>query len=78
MFPSKEENASSIEFKMFDQGFICPGIFDISEVKEKKEIQLFFRRNGRNLIIKGPLNALDFCENCFCGLVFTNMLTYTI
>ena len=52
MFPRKEENASSIEFKMFDQGFIS--------------------------IIKGPLNALDFCENRFCGLVFTNMLTYTI
>ena len=78
MFPRKEENTSSIEFKMFDQGFICPGIFAISQIKEKKEIELFFRRNGRNPIIKGPLNALDFCENRFYGLVFTNMLTYTI
>ena len=49
MFPRNEENASSIEFKMFDQGFICPGIFDISEVKEKKKLNCFSEETGEIL-----------------------------
>ena len=49
MFPRKEENASLIEFKMFDQGFICPVIFDISEVKEKKKLNRFSEETGEIL-----------------------------